>query len=134
MDLHYLGLLDVSRRIAARELSPVELTDVMLRRIEGLDPILKSYVHITADSAMAQARAAEAEVKDGKSRGPLHGVPIALKDMFDAKGVKTASGMPLRRDHVPERDSTVVRRLRDAGAIVLGNLKMTEGAHAEHRP
>jgi amidase len=134
MDLYYRDLLDVSRDIAARKLSPVEVTEAMLSRIERVDPTLKSYVHVMADGALDQARAAEAEIGRDGSRGPLHGVPIALKDMFDAKGVKTAAGMPLRRDFCPQSDSTVVRRLRQAGAIFLGNLKMTEGAHAEHRP
>src|SRR5437762_5483079 len=104
----------------------------MLRRIERLDPMLKCYVHVSADRAMEQARAAEAEIMSRQSRGPLHGVPIAVKDMFDMKGVKTAAGMPLRRDYAAEKDATVIRRLRDAGAIFLGNLKLTEGAHSEH--
>jgi amidase len=134
MDLHYLGLLAVGQRIAAREISSIELTELMLRRIETVDRTLMSYVHVLAEAALEQARAADAEIAKGKIRSPLHGVPIALKDLFDAKGVKTAAGMPLRRNHVPEKDSTVVRRLRDAGAVFLGNLKTTEGAHAEHRP
>jgi amidase len=134
MDLHYLGLLEVSRLIAAREISPVEVTEALLRRIERLDPTLKSYVLVTADLAMEEARAAEAAITREGSRGPLHGVPIALKDLFDARGIKTAAGMPMRRNYAADKDSTVVRRLRDAGAIVLGNLKMTEGAHSEHYP
>lgn len=134
MDPHYLDLLDLSRLIAAREVSPVEVTEAMLDRIEIVDPELKSYVHVTAEMAMVQARTAEAEISKGQSRGPLHGVPIGIKDMFDAEGVKSAAGMPFRRDYMPNKDSTVVRRLRDAGAVFLGNLKMTEGAHAEHHP
>ena len=134
MSLHYLDLLEVSRRIAKREVSPVEVTEAMLRRIDDVDRSLKSYVHVTADTAMAQARAAEFEISNGRLRGPLHGVPIAIKDLFYVAGVKTAAGMPLRRDFIPSTDSTVVKRLRDAGATILGNLKLTEGAHAEHRP
>jgi amidase len=134
MDLHYLDLLDVSRRIGSRELSPVEVTEAMLRRINEVDSDLKSYVHVTAETALEQARAAEVEITRGRSRGPLHGVPIAIKDLFETAGVKTAAGMPLRRNFIPSRDSTVVERLRSAGAIILGNLKLTEGAHAEHRP
>jgi len=134
MSLHYLDLLVLSRHIAKREVSPVEVTEALLRRIDEVDRSLKSYVHLTADTAMAQARAAEFEISNGRRRGPLHGVPIAIKDLFDVAGVKTAAGMPLRRDFIPSADSTVVRRLRDAGAIILGNLKLTEGAHAEHRP
>jgi amidase len=134
VELHYLDLLELSRAIAAREISPVEATEAMVRRIEHLDPTLKSYVHVMAEAALAQARACEAAIARDGARGPLHGVPIAIKDMFDAQGVKTAAGMPLRRDFIPQKDSTVVKRLRRAGAIFLGNLKMTEGAHAEHRP
>ena len=134
MSLHYLDLLEVSRRIAKREVSPVEVTEAMLRRIDDVDQNLKSYVHVTADTAMAQARAAEFEISNGRLRGPLHGVPIAIKDLFYVAGVKTAAGMPLRRDFIPSINSTVVKRLRDAGATILGNLKLTEGAHAEHRP
>jgi amidase len=134
MDLHYLDLLEVSRRIGAREISPVEVTEAMLQRISQLDQSLKSYVRVTADTALAQARVAEADLAKGRSRGPLHGVPIAIKDLFDTAGVETAAGMPLRRDFIPSKNSTVVQRLLDAGAIILGNLKLTEGAHAEHRP
>src|SRR5271170_5506580 len=134
MSLHFLELLEVSQRIATREISPVEVTEVMLRRIDDVDRSLKSYVHVTADKALTQARTAEAEIAKGRHRGPLHGVPIAIKDLFDVAGVKTAAGMPLRRDYIPQKDSMVVERLRNAGAIILGNLKLTEGAHAEHRP
>jgi amidase len=134
IDLHYLDLLGVSGLVASREVSPVEVTEALLRRIDSLDPMLKSYVFVTAETALEQARAAEAEIARNGAGGPLHGVPIAIKDMFDISGVKTAAGMPLRRDYAADRDSTVVRRLREAGAIFLGNLKMTEGAHCQHRP
>lgn len=134
MNLHYLDLLEIGRRIADRDVSPVEVTETILRRIGEVDRELKSYVFVTSDAAMAQARAAEFEISKGRRRGPLHGVPIAIKDLFDVAGVKTAAGMPLRRDFIPSKDATVVKRLREAGAVILGSLKMTEGAHAEHRP
>jgi amidase len=133
-ELCHIGLLEIGRLIAAREISPVEVTEMLLRRIDSIDPTLQSYVQVTADMAMAQARAAEREIAAGGPRSLVHGVPIGIKDMFDIRGVRTAAGMSFRRDYVAEKDATVVRRLRQAGAIFLGTLKMTEGAHAEHSP
>jgi amidase len=133
-DLHYLELLDVGRRVQSRELSPVEVTEAQLGRIEKLDPGLKSYAHVTPDLAMEQAKAAEAEIAQGRMRGPLHGVPVAVKDLCNTQGIRTAAGMPIRDSYVPDHDATVVTRLREAGAVLLGKLQLTEGAFAEHHP
>ena len=133
-DLHYLSLDEVARRLKARKLSSVEATQAMLDRIGKLDPKLKSYATLTPERALADARRLDAETAAGKSRGPLHGVPIAIKDLCDTEGVPTAAGMAIRRGHVPAKDATVVTRLKQAGAVILGKLQMTEGAYGVHHP
>ncbi len=132
--LPYAHLVDVAGLIRTKQISPVELTKTMLARIEAVDPKLHAYVTITAEQAMAQARAAEAEIMTGRYRGPLHGVPIGLKDLCFTKGVRTTGGMAIYAEYVPDEDGTVPARLTTAGAITLGKLKMTEGAYAEHHP
>ena len=132
--LHYLELTELARRLHARELSPVEATEAQLARIETLDGGLRSYATLMAESALRQARAAEAEIGRGAIRGPLHGVPIAVKDLCWTKGVPTAGGMSIHKDHRPAEDATVVRRLDAAGAVILGKLQLTEGAYADHHP
>jgi amidase len=132
--LPYVHLVDVAELIRTKQISPVELTKTMLARIEAVDPKLHAYVTITAEQAMAQARAAEAEIMTGRYRGPLHGVPIGLKDLCFTKGVRTTGGMAIYAEYVPDEDGTVPARLTTAGAITLGKLKMTEGAYAEHHP
>jgi amidase len=133
-DLHYLGLLDVGKLIQSRQLSPVEATQAQLDRIAKLDGALKSYAHLTAASALEQAHAAEKEIASGKVRGPLHGVPIAVKDLCWVKDVPSAHGMTIYRDYRPKEDATVVARLKNAGAVILGKLQQTEGAYADHHP
>ena len=133
-DLHYLSLAEVARRLKARRLSSVEATEALLDRIARLDPELKSYATVTSERALAEARRLDAETALGKSRGPLHGVPIAVKDLCNTEGVPTTAGMAIRRDHVPVKDATVVTRLKQAGAVILGKLQMTEGAYGLHHP
>jgi amidase len=126
--LHYLSLSDVARLIETRELSPVELTQMMLDRIQTLDVRLHSYATVMADEALAAARAAEREIQSGNYRGPLHGVPIAVKDLCYTKGVPTRGGLKVLDGFVPEFDATVVAKLNAAGAVLLGKLNLTEGA------
>jgi amidase len=133
-DLHYLSLDEVARRLKARKLSSVEATQATLDRIGKLDPKLKSYATLTPERALADAKRLDGETAAGKSRGPLHGVPIAVKDLCDTEGVPTAAGMAIRRGHVPAKDATVVTRLKQAGAVILGKLQMTEGAYGLHHP
>ena len=133
-DIHYLGLVEVGQQVQAKKLSPVEVTKAMLERIERLDGKLKSYAYVMAESALAEAAAAEKEIASGKVKGPLHGVPIAIKDLCWAKGAPAAHGMTIHRDFRPSEDATVVARLKDAGAIILGKLQQTEGAYADHHP
>ena len=133
-DLHYLSLDEVARRLKARKLTSVELTRSMLDRIGKVDPKLGSYATLTADRALADAAHLDAETAAGTSRGPLHGVPIAVKDLCNTEGIATAAGMDIHRGNVPSRDATVVKRLKQAGAVILGKLQMTEGAYGAHHP
>src|SRR5262245_25875486 len=133
-DLHYLSLDEVARRLKARKLSSVEATQSMLDRIDKVDPKLKSFATGTRERALADATRLDAETAAGKSRGPLHGVPIAVKDLCNTDGVPTAAGMAIHRQHVPAKDATVVTRLKQAGAVILGKLQMTEGAYGMHHP
>ena len=132
--LHYLDLMELSHRIHARELSPVEATTAQLARIEKLDGQLKSYAYMMADASLIQARTAESEIMRGEIRGPLHGVPIAVKDLCWTQGIPTAAGMTIYKDFRPTEDATVVRKLCAGGAIILGKLQLTEGAYADHHP
>lgn len=119
-DLHYLTIDDAARRIAAGDLSPVALTEHHLRRIEALDGGLHSFLVVTAEHALAQARRAEAEIRAGRRRGSLHGIPFGLKDVYDTAGIATTGNSRVFRDRVPTRDATAVRRLVEAGAVLLG--------------
>jgi amidase len=131
-ELCYLDLIDVGRRIRGRDLSSVEATRALLDRISRIDGRLKSYARVVSDIALAQAAEADREIARGDNRGPLHGVPVAVKDLYRTKGIVTAVGMSIYKDYVPERDATVVARLKNAGAVLLGKLQMTEGAFSAH--
>lgn len=127
-DLAFLSVNELARLIRRKALSPVEATQAALERIERFDGRLKCYITVAADRALREARAAERALKRGKNLGPLHGVPVALKDLYLTKGVRTTAGSKLLADWVPEYDATVVTRLRAAGAIILGKLNMHEFA------
>jgi len=133
-DLHYLSLDEVARRLKAREVSSVAATGAILDRIAKLDPELKAYATLTPERALGEAKARDRETEAGTSRGPLHGVPIAVKDLCNTEGVPTAAGMPIHWKNVPTKDATVVARLKAAGAVILGKLQMTEGAFGAHHP
>ena len=128
-DSIWLSLSDASRLIRDKKVSPVELTQSCLKRIERLNPKLNAFITVTAESALAQAREAEADIQRSHWRGPLHGVPIALKDLFDTAGVRTTAASGLFKDRVPKQDAEIVRRLKDAGAVLLGKLNMHEFAY-----
>lgn len=132
--LHYCSLLEISHRIRGGNLSPIALTEVMLERIASHDGMICSYITVTAHHARARARRAADEIARGFWRGPLHGVPIALKDLCDTDFAPTTGGMAFRTDFVPRENATVVDRLEAAGAVILGKLAMTEGAYAFHHP
>ena len=132
--IFFMEASELARLLHTRKVSPVELTQRMLDRIAQLDPRLGSYALVTPELAMQQARDAEKLLMQHRILGPLHGVPIALKDLCFTKGIATAAGMPMHRNFIPTFNGTVVSRLRDAGAITLGKLQMTEGAFADHHP
>jgi amidase len=132
--LHNLDLVEVAARIKAGEVSPVTVTRAQLERIAALDGALGSYAMVTAAAAMEQAEAAEKEIAAGRHRGPLHGVPIGVKDLFWTKDVPTAAGMAIYKNYRPDRDAFAVRRLRAAGAVLLGKLQLTEGAYSDYHP
>ena len=127
--LTYLSVQEVAALIRSRKVSPVELTQACLARIDALNPSLNAFITVTAESALADARSAESEVQRGRWRGPLHGVPIALKDLIDTAGVRTTGASALYKDRIPTEDATVVKRLKEAGAILLGKLNMHELAY-----
>jgi aspartyl-tRNA(Asn)/glutamyl-tRNA(Gln) amidotransferase subunit A len=112
-----------------RRVSPTELTEAALRRIEAVEPRLNAFVTVTAEVARAQAREAGDEIAAGRYRGPLHGIPVAVKDLFATKGVRTTAGSRILANWIPDEDATVVRRLREAGAVLLGKLGMHEFAY-----
>ncbi|MYC29533.1 MAG: Asp-tRNA(Asn)/Glu-tRNA(Gln) amidotransferase subunit GatA [Chloroflexi bacterium] len=126
--LHYLSIRQAGELIQKGELSPVELTRACLDRIQATDDRLHSFILLLADDAMAQARTAEAEALRGQYRGPMHGIPFALKDLYDTAGVRTTSGSQVDIDRVPTEDATTTARLKEAGGILLGKLAMHEFA------
>ena len=132
--LHYKTISQLASLIEAKDLSPVELTESMLARIDAVDGQYLSYATLMADQAMESARAAETAISAGNYLGPLHGVPVAVKDLCFTKGVRTMGGAKVLRDHVPDFDATVVERLQAAGAVILGKLNLTEGAMAGYNP
>lgn len=127
-------LMEIAQEIRRGAVSPVDVTQAMLDRIARVDGTLHSYTTVTADLALAQARAAEADIRRGDYRGPLHGVPIAVKDLCFTAGIRTTCGSALLDDWQPDHDATVVGKLRDAGAVLIGKVHMTEFALRWHRP
>jgi aspartyl-tRNA(Asn)/glutamyl-tRNA(Gln) amidotransferase subunit A len=128
-DLTALSLRAAGDLLRARKVSPVELTNACLARIDRMNPVLNAFITVTADRALVEARAAESEIGRGRTRGPLHGIPIALKDLIDTEGVRTTAASAVFADRVPSQDAEVVRRLRQAGAVLLGKLNMHEFAY-----
>lgn len=123
-----MSLADLSQRIQNREISPVELTQTYIARIAALDPQLHSFNCVRADAALVEAKHAEQAILEGRSKGPLHGIPIGIKDLIDVAGVPTTAQAEHRRDAVADQDAGVVTALRGAGAIILGKQATTEYA------
>ena len=126
--LHFLTIHEASALLKDGRLSPAELTRAFLDRIEHLDPTLHAYITVLGDSAMEEARIAEETIRRGDYRGPLHGIPIALKDIYDTAGVRTTAASKIMADRVPSEDATTTARLKAAGAILLGKLTLHEFA------
>ena len=133
-ELHYLTLLEAGQKIKGGEISSTELTEAMLARIDKLNGTLHPYVTVLTATAKIEAAQADAELARGEARGPMHGVPLAVKDLMAIDGVRTSAGMPILKDRKPDHTATVVDRLRAAGAVILGKLQLTEGAYAAHHP
>ena len=128
-DLTAMTLHEASELVRKKSLSPVELTRACLERIAQLNPGLNAFITVTADSALEDARRAEDEIQHGQWKGPLHGIPIALKDLVDTAGVLTTAASAVFRERVPQEDAEIVRRLKSAGAVLLGKTNLHEFAY-----
>ncbi len=129
MDLHFETISGVGALLRAGAITSTELTELMLARIEALDPELNAFITVTADLALDRARLADRELRRGVDRGPLHGIPVAVKDLFATAGVRTTGGSKLHEHWIPDHDATAVRRLTEAGAVMLGKTGLHELAY-----
>jgi aspartyl-tRNA(Asn)/glutamyl-tRNA(Gln) amidotransferase subunit A len=127
-ELCYLTIIEVAAGLRRREYSPVDLTEALLKRIESIDDKLHCFITLTADLALGQAKQADQELRSGKDRGPLHGIPIALKDLYMTQGIRTTCHSAVLQNWVPDNDATAASKLREAGAILLGKVGMHEFA------
>ena len=134
MELYELPMLEVAAKIAAKEVSPVEVTQSSLDRLAETEPLLTAFATVTPELALEQARLAEKEIADGNYRGPLHGIPLGVKDLYDTAGVKTTSSSAQRADYVPDTDSVSVAKLYDAGMILIGKTHTHEFAYGATTP
>jgi aspartyl-tRNA(Asn)/glutamyl-tRNA(Gln) amidotransferase subunit A len=128
-ELAYATIAELASLIERRQLSPVEAVRAALERAERLEPTLNAWITLLPDVALAEARAAEAEIIAGGYRGPLHGVPLGIKDLYFTRGVRTTAGSKILSDFVPDQDGAVVERLRAAGAVMLGKTNLVEFAY-----
>ncbi|WP_077614329.1 Asp-tRNA(Asn)/Glu-tRNA(Gln) amidotransferase GatCAB subunit A [Caenibacillus caldisaponilyticus] len=122
-------LLTLAQKIRARQISPVEITERLLKKIEAQNPALNAFITVAADEALAAAKKAEQELYRNTYRGPLHGIPIGIKDMIETKGLRTTMGSGIFKDYIPEKDAAVVQKLKEAGAVILGKLHTHEFAY-----
>jgi aspartyl-tRNA(Asn)/glutamyl-tRNA(Gln) amidotransferase subunit A len=122
--MYYETIQKLSTQLKNKEVSPVEITEVCLKRIEELNPKLNAFITVMAAEARASAAQAEEEIKNGKWRGALHGIPVAVKDFYDTKGTKTTAGFAQMKDRIADSDAEVVKKLREAGAIIVGKTNM----------
>lgn len=129
-EAHWLTIAEAAALVRRRRVSPVELTQAALERIERLQPRLNAFITVTGEAALGQARRLEEEQRRGRIRSPLHGIPVALKDLFDTAGVRTTAASAQYAGRAPTEDATVVRRLREAGAVIAGKLNMDEFAYS----
>lgn len=133
-EVHYLTIDELGELFSSSKLSPVEATSALLERIASLDDRLASYTLVMPEAALESARRAETEIAGGRHRGPLHGVPVAVKDLCDVAGAPTLAGTTVLSENVARSNATVVERLVDAGAVILGKLNLTEGAMGGYHP
>ncbi|MCW4020005.1 MAG: amidase, partial [Candidatus Bathyarchaeota archaeon] len=128
MDAHKLTLSEASRLIEGGVLSPGGLLEALIKRIDRLEPVLEAWVTIDYEGARAAAEVLDKEAEEGRVRGPLHGIPVGVKDIFYTEGLSTTMGSPIYGEFIPTCDATSVARLREAGAIILGKTETTEFA------
>lgn len=127
-ELHRMTITELAPKIKSRTISPIELTNAVLDRIERLNPRLNAYITVDTDGALKAAKKAERQIARGTYLGPLHGIPISLKDLYDTKGLRTTAASKILQDRIPDADATSVTKLREAGAIVIGKTNMHEFA------
>ena len=128
-EMDHFKIFELSQRLRRREISLIEITRECLARIEKRDSALNAFITVMSESALEEARAADVALARGEWRGPLHGIPVALKDLIDTAGVKTTAASALYKDRAPGADAEVVRRLRAAGAVILGKNNLHEFAY-----
>ncbi len=128
-ELCYLSIAEAGLLLKSQRLSPVELTNAFLHRIEAIDSRIHSFILVTREEALRQAKAAETEIAAGRYRGPMHGIPIGLKDLIETAGIRTTAHSKVLIDHIPAEDATVFSRLKEAGCVLLGKLGCLEFAH-----
>ena len=135
-EIAFLPATELSALIKSREVSPVEAAEAYLDRIGQADDNLNSYITVTRDEALEQARQAEREIAAGQYRGPMHGVPVGVKDQFYTKGIRTTGGSAILKDLIPDEDATVITNLKQGGTVMLGKLNMSEYAMGDafHHP
>ena len=136
VDIPFLSATELSRLISKGEVSPVEAVEAYLARIDAVDEKLNSYITVCRDEALASARRAEEEIARGEYRGPMHGIPVSVKDQFNTEGIRTTGGSKILADFVPDEDATVIANLKRSGAVLLGKLNMSEFATGDafHHP
>ncbi len=127
-DIPFMSATELADQIRQKNISPTEACQAYLDRIEQVDGKLNSYITVCGEEAMADARQAEADIARGDYKGPMHGIPVAVKDQFNSKGILTTSGSTILGDFIPDEDSTVVAKLKEAGSVLLGKLNMSEFA------
>lgn len=126
IDLPSLTLVEAAARIRQKQISPVELIQAVLDRIAALEPKVGAFITVVADEALEASRRAEQEIQQGRYRGPLHGIPVGFKDTFYTRGIRTTAATAVLQNFVPDFDATIVRRLKEAGAIVIGKTNLPE--------
>ena len=127
-DLCYLSAKQLGRMLRDRDVSVVDIVGTMVERIEQLEPKISAFITVDGEGAIETARERDAELRRGQDRGPLHGIPMAVKDLYDTAGLRTTCGSKILADRVPDKDSAAVARLRAAGAVVMGKTNLNEFA------
>src|SRR5215471_14931874 len=127
-ELKKLTLASAAAKVRRKEISPVELTEAILRRVDRVNGQMRAFITVTSDLAMETARRTERNLMSGKDLGPLAGVPISLKDLYDTQGIRTTAGAKVFEDRIPAMDATVVRKVKEAGAVLIGKANMHEFA------